>query len=229
MPKADRLTTPACVMWLAALNCLTASAADTNQFSKLDSDLENLALEQLVNVQVTSVSKRETVLFTSPAAISGITQEDIRRSGMTSIPESLRLVPGPDVARIDGRTVYSPVTAADYWNVQDTPLEDIDRIGVIRGPGATLWGANAVNGVINIITKSAKDNGVGIPPENLMRVFNHGFTTNKDGRGFGLHSGALGGDGFGRFLERSKRRARSECHFHPGAALPENGERTWLT
>ena len=146
----------------------------------------DISLEELINIQVTSVSKKETDLFTSPAAIYVITCEDIRRSGMTSLPELLRMVPGMDVARIDanhwaissrgfndqyankllvlidGRTIYSPVTAGVFWNVQDVPLDDIDRIEVIRGPGATLWGANAVNGVINIITKSAKDTQGGL-------------------------------------------------------------------
>ena len=141
----------------------------------------DISLEQLVNIEVTSVSKKETRLNQSPAAITVITQEDIRRSGLTSIPELLRLVPGMDVAQInasdwaissrgfngqyadkllvmvDGRSVYTPVFAGVYWGVQDTVLEDLDRIEIIRGPGATLWGANAVNGVINIITKSARE------------------------------------------------------------------------
>ena len=145
-----------------------------------------MSLQQLINIQVTSVSKKETDLFTAPAAIYVITQEDIRRSGMTSIPELLRMVPGLDVAQIDanhwaisargfndqfatkllvlidGRTIYAPVTAGVLWNVQDVPLDNIDRIEVIRGPGAALWGANAVNGVINIITKSAKDTQGGL-------------------------------------------------------------------
>ena len=171
-----------------AFLCLAARAdADgTNQLAKSADDLENFTLEQLVNIQVTSVSKMETDLFTAPAAIYVITQEDIRRSGLTSIPELLRMVPGLDVARIDanhwaisargfndqyankllvlidGRSVYSPAFGGVYWNVQDTPLADIERIEVIRGPGATLWGANAVNGVINIITKSAKDTQGGL-------------------------------------------------------------------
>jgi iron complex outermembrane receptor protein len=173
-------------MLASGLAMALADAADTNQLSKPSGDLENFTLEQLVNVQVTSVSKKETDLFTAPAAIYVITQEDIRRSGMTTIPELLRMVPGLDVAQIDanhwavssrgfndqyankllvlidGRTVYSPTTSGVFWNVQDTPLDDIDRIEVIRGPGATLWGANAVNGVINIITKSAKDTQGGL-------------------------------------------------------------------
>src|SRR5208283_2624889 len=110
-----------------------------------------------------------------------LTQDDILRSGATSIPEALRLVPGVEVARvdsdhwsigirgfgaviaskllvlIDGRSVYTPLFAGVYWQVQATPLEDIERIEVIRGPGGTIWGANAVDGVINIITKSAKE------------------------------------------------------------------------
>lgn len=130
---------------------------------------------------VTSVSKRPENLSEAPAAIHMITQEDIRRSGATSIPEALRLVPGLQVARVDahtwaisargfndvfankllvvqdGRSVYTPLFSGVFWDVQDTMLEDIDRIEVIRGPGATLWGANAVNGVINIITKKARD------------------------------------------------------------------------
>ena len=115
------------------------------------------------------------------AAVYVITQEDIRRSGVTTIPESLRLAPGVQVARvdsshwavsirgfsstlsrsmlvlIDGRSVYSPLFAGTFWDVQDVMLEDIDRIEVIRGPGGTIWGANAVNGVVNIITKKTKD------------------------------------------------------------------------
>ena len=168
------------------LSALLLEAADTNQVVKSADDLENFTLEQLVNVQVTSVSKKETDLFTAPSAIYVITQEDIRRSGMTSIPEALRMVPGLDVAQIDanhwaissrgfnqqsadkllvlidGRSVYSPVNGGVFWNAQDMPLDDIDRIEIIRGPGAALWGANAVNGVINIISKSAKDTQGGL-------------------------------------------------------------------
>ncbi|NPA94442.1 MAG: TonB-dependent receptor [Thermodesulfobacteria bacterium] len=141
----------------------------------------SMSIQQLMNIKVTSVSKTEEALSDSAAAIYVITQEDIRRSGVTSIPEALRMAPGVQVAQIDankwaitargfndkyankllvlmdGRTVYTPLYSGVYWDVQDTILEDIDRIEVIRGPGATLWGSNAVNGVINIITKSAKE------------------------------------------------------------------------
>src|ERR1700719_3507077 len=143
-------------------------------------DVTALSMEDLMNIQVTSVSKRTQKVADAAAAIFVITQEDLRRSGATSIPEALRLVPGLEVARIDenkwaigsrgfngrfdnkllvlidGRSVYTPLFSGVYWNVQDVMLEDIDRIEVIRGPGATLWGANAVNGVINVITKQAK-------------------------------------------------------------------------
>jgi iron complex outermembrane receptor protein len=168
------------------LRAAVVEAADTNQVPKPATDLENLTLEQLANVQVTSVSKKETDLFASPAAISVVTQDDIRRMGATSIPEALRMVPGMDVAQItgnewavstrgfnseyassllvliDGRTVYTPGSSGVFWDAQDVVMEDLDRIEVIRGPGATLWGANAVNGVINITTKSAKDTQGGL-------------------------------------------------------------------
>ncbi len=153
----------------------TASAAVNHP-----ADLTELTLEQLMNVEITSVSKKEERLWDSAAAVFVITGEDIRRAGVKSIPEALRLAPGLQVAQfgsnrwaisargfnatfsnkllvlIDGRSVYTPLFAGVFWDVQDTLLEDIDRIEVIRGPGGTLWGANAVNGVINVITKRAK-------------------------------------------------------------------------
>jgi iron complex outermembrane receptor protein len=143
--------------------------------------LKQLSLEQLGDVEVTTASKEPEEVWRTPAAVYVITQEDIRRSGATSLPEILRLAPGVEVARIDsdhwsvgirgfgsqfsksvlvlidGRSVYTPLFAGVYWEIQDTLLEDVDRIEVIRGPGGTIWGANAVNGIINIITKSAKD------------------------------------------------------------------------
>ncbi|HTA41057.1 MAG TPA: TonB-dependent receptor [Bryobacteraceae bacterium] len=143
--------------------------------------LKGLSLEELGNIEVVTASKSPVKLSQTPAAVYVITQDDIRRAGVTSIPEALRLAPGVDVAQIDsvkwavgirgfesrlsravlvlidGRSVYSPLFHGVYWEVQDTLLEDIDRIEVIRGPGGTIWGTNAVNGVINIITKNAKD------------------------------------------------------------------------
>jgi iron complex outermembrane receptor protein len=158
---------------------MLASAQQTDSAS--GGRLKGLSLEQLGNIEVTTVSKGPVKLSQTAAAIYVITQEDIRRSGVRTLPEALRLAPGVDVAQIDsvkwavgirgfqsrlsravlvlidGRSVYSPLFHGVYWEVQDTLLEDIDRIEVIRGPGGTIWGANAVNGVINIITKSARE------------------------------------------------------------------------
>src|SRR5260221_13176116 len=144
-------------------------------------DLADLSLEELGNIQITSVSKRAERLSDAAASVFVITAEDIRRSGVTSLPEALRLAPNLQVAQvsasgyaisargfngssanqllvlIDGRSVYTPLFAGVYWDVQDLVLEDINRIEVIRGPGAALWGANAVNVVITITTKKAKD------------------------------------------------------------------------
>lgn len=144
-------------------------------------NLKKLSVEELMNIEVTSVSKSPEKLAEVASAIQVITQEDIRRSGATCLPEALRLSPNLQVAQlhsfawiisargfngvfsnkllvmIDGRTVYSPLFAGVFWDAQSVLLEDVDRIEVISGPGGTLWGANAVNGVINIITKNAKD------------------------------------------------------------------------
>ena len=142
-------------------------------------DLSTLSIEELANIQVTSASKKAESLSRAPAAIYVLTGEDIRRGGFTTLPEALRMVPGLYVARtdshiwqistrgfsdlnnnkmlvlVDGRTVYTPQFGSVFWDVLDIPLENIDRVEVIRGPGGTLWGANAVNGVINIVTKQA--------------------------------------------------------------------------
>lgn len=150
-----------------------------NEFLDMD-------IAQLMQITITSVSKRPQSLSDSAAAVFVITADDIHKMGVTSIPEALRLAPGLQVARvdanqwaitsrgfsgtfankllvmIDGRSVYSPAFSGVYWDMQDTMLEDIDRIEVIRGPGATIWGANAVNGVINIITKKAEDTRGGL-------------------------------------------------------------------
>lgn len=144
-------------------------------------DLRTLSLEELMDLEIVSVTKGEQRRLAVPAAVSVITGEDIRRSGATSLPEALRMAPGLHVARVtgsvwavssrgfssvnsakllvlmDGRSLYTPLFSGVFWDVQDTPLEDIDRIEVIRGPGAALWGANAMNGVINVTTKSARD------------------------------------------------------------------------
>jgi iron complex outermembrane receptor protein len=143
-------------------------------------DLTQLSIEDLENVQVTSASKQAESLFSAPAAIFVLTGEDIRRGGFATLPDALRMVPGLYVAQtnshlwqvsargfsdiqnnkmlvlVDGRSVYSQQLGTVYWDTLDIPLENIERVEVIRGPGGALWGANAVNGVINIVTKTAQ-------------------------------------------------------------------------
>lgn len=162
----------------SAIACCTFfSLSPTHAADYSPEQLADMNLEQLLGATVTSVARREEQLAQSPAAVQVITPEEVRRSGATSIPEVLRLVPGLQVGRvdshnwaissrgfndlyankllvlIDGRSVYTPLFSGVYWDAQDVMLEDIERIEVIRGPGAALWGANAVNGVINVITK----------------------------------------------------------------------------
>jgi iron complex outermembrane receptor protein len=164
-------------LWALALLLAGAPAPALDQSR---GDLTELSLEELMALEVTLAAKIEQPLFQTAGAIYVVTREDIRRSGATSIPEALRMVPGLHVARlgsskwavsargftdlysnkllvlIDGRSVYTPLFAGVFWDAQDVLLEDIDRIEVVRGPGATLWGANAVNGVINIVTRSSR-------------------------------------------------------------------------
>ena len=162
-----------CVVAIAFAASMSARAAGES--------FTDLSLTELMNEPVTTVSKKATRLGDAATAITVITADDVRRNGFTSIPEALRLVPGFNVARIDsshwaisargfnlqysnlllvlidGRSVYTPAYGGVFWDAQDVSLDDLDRIEVIRGPGATLWGANAVNGVVNIITKSSRD------------------------------------------------------------------------
>jgi iron complex outermembrane receptor protein len=160
-------------LWAVGFGLLAATASAQ--------DLRRLTIEELMQIDVTSTARRAEPVGTTAAAVSVITSDDIRRSGVTTIADALTLADGVHVARfnngtwsisargfngstpnkllvmVDGRTVYSPLFAGVFWNTLDYVLEDIDRIEVIRGPGATLWGANAVNGVINIITRHSRD------------------------------------------------------------------------
>ena len=165
--------------WMAALLSAGVAAAHAQDTVLAQRGLADLTLEQLANIIVTSPSRRSEPLSRSAASVYVITGEDIRRSGASSLPEALRLAPNLQVARvdssqyaisargfnstiankllvmIDGRTVYTPLFSGTFWDAQDLLLEDIERIEVVSGPGGTLWGANAVNGVINVITRSA--------------------------------------------------------------------------
>ncbi len=174
------------ILILAGL-CFLVLSATVHAIEDLSQiDITELSLEELMDMKITSVSKKPQKMYDAAAAVFVITQDDIRRSGVTSIPDALRLVPGLEVARIDankwaitsrgfngrfankllvlidGRSVYTPLFSGVFWQMKDTMLEDVERIEVIRGPGATLWGANAVNGVINIITKNASETRGGL-------------------------------------------------------------------
>ena len=186
--------------------------------------LKNMTLEQLGNIEVTTFSKAPTPLHDTPAALYVITREDIFRSGVTTIPDALRLAPGVEVGRlssmtwavsirglqnnfsksvlvlIDGRNVYTPLFAGVYWDVQDLPLEDIDRIEVIRGPAGTIWGPNSANGVINIITRKAADSK-GVQGSALAGDMDHTIDDLQIGDGSGNTSFRLFGRGFERAHE----------------------------
>lgn len=198
---------------LAGLFWLVHATQGTAQSSPSGSpdDLKALSLEELLGLQVSSVARRLTALSDAPSAIQVITGDDIRRAGVTTLAEALRLASNLQVARIDsrqwaisargfngttankllvlidGRTVYTPLYSGVFWDVQDAFLADVDRIEVISGPGASLWGSNAVNGVINVITKSAADT--------------HGLYVSAAGGNELTHDGALRlGGGIGSSL-----------------------------
>lgn len=181
--------------------------------------------EQLLSAKVISVSKKAETVANSPSAVYVVTNEDIIRSGVTNIPDALRMVPGVNVARtdsnswavsirgfnsglankllvlLDGRTIYNPVFGGVLWEAHDLVLEDIDRIEVVRGPGGTLWGANAVNGVINIITKHTVDT-----QGNLASVV---YGNEERGIISARHGGSFGNDGSYRIYSKGFKRDSS--------------------
>ena len=211
--------------------CLLANGATSLQAAEAIQEpvVANLSLEDLMSLEVTSASRKSQSLANTAAAAFVITQEDLRRSGVTNIPDALRMVPGVTVAKIDsskwavtargfngrfarkllvlidGRCVYSPLFSGIFWDVQDTLLEDIERIEVIRGPGATIWGANAVNGVINIITKNASDTTRG-----LIVAQAGNYEQGTVGARYGVHLGEWGAlRVYGKYLNRSDQKTEN--------------------
>ena len=182
-PRALAILVSAAALGMAAPGLATATD-DASAQGVPQGEFADLSIEELANIQVTSVSKKPERLLDAPASVFVITADDIRRAGAASLPDALRLAPNLQVAQVngasyaitarglngggnsapnkllvlvDGRSVYTPLFSGVFWDVQDVMLEDIDRIEVISGPGGTLWGVNAVNGVINITTRSARD------------------------------------------------------------------------
>src|SRR2546426_5466226 len=202
--------TPRRTLFLLVVLAVSAHPARAQQRDSVEA-LKRLTLDQLMNIEVMSVSLRPKRLLETPSGIQVITQDDIRASGATSLPEALRLASNLEVAQvdarqwaisargfnsttankllvlIDGRTVYTPLFSGVFWDVQDVLLSDVDRIEVISGPGATLWGANAVNGVINVITTDAK------APGGLLVAGGGG--PGLRGKGSARYGGALGAHG----------------------------------
>ncbi len=185
-----------------------------------DTNLSDFSIEELMQLDVTLVSRKAKSLQKTSAAVYIITNDDIRHSGVTSVAEALRLAPGVHVARIDankwaisirgnngrfashvlvqidGRTVYSQLFAGVYWDAQDVMLEDIEQIEVVRGPGGTMWGANAVNGVINIVTKSARDTQGSLLSTSIGTEYEYGVSAR--------HGAALGENAWLRVYAKSE-------------------------
>lgn len=198
-----RLVAP--VLFALAISFVPPVAASSTPLN-----IKQLSLEQLMDIDVYSVSRRLEPYQGAPSAIHVLTAEEIRRARVTSVPEALRLVPGVQVARVDankwaisirgfnsrtsnkllvlvdGRSIYDPLFSGVLWESRDVMLEDVERIEVIRGPGGTLWGANAVNGVINIVTKHARDSRGGIAAvgggteERLFGALRYGWQPGKN-------------------------------------------------
>lgn len=223
-----------CVLLSALALPSYALAADSSGLG----DLGDMSLESLGKI-VTSVSRKPEDSFRSAAAIYVISNDDIKASGATHIAEVLRGVPGLDVARfdssnwaissrggnaffsnkllvqVDGRTIYTPLFSGVYWDVQNIPLEDVDRIEVIRGPGATQWGANAVNGIINIITKSAEATQGGYASQ-TVGTFDHSLTDVRYG-------GKIGDNAYYRAYGQFTARGATDTVAGP------SGDNNWTT
>ena len=202
---------------------LTWTPGECSSEDVVDQDWSELSLEELAGLPVMLVSRKEETVWQAPAAVHVIARDDLLRSGVTSIPEGLRMIPGVQVSRIDantwaisargfvdrfankllvlidGRSVYTPLFSGVMWDAQDVALDDVERIEVIRGPGATLWGANAVNGVINVITRDAANT-----QGTSARV---GFGDEERGFVNMRYGGKLGAAGhyriYGKFFERN--------------------------
>lgn len=219
--------------------CTFIAAAPAWALPQPSGGLEDLSLEQLTEVRVTSVSRREERLASAPASIYVITADDIRRSGATNIVDALRLAPNLFVGRgdanqavigargqyagtsdkmlvlVDGRSIYTPLFSGIFWDAQQFVLEDIDRIEVISGPAATLWGANGVNGVINITTRSARE---------TVGTLATAFGGNDERGAVVRHGASLGGDASWRaYAKYRKTDART---LESGASARDEAERT---
>jgi iron complex outermembrane recepter protein len=211
---------------LALALAVAAATRAAAQQPEREPDLADLDIEELGRIRITSTSRRPEPASRAAAAVYVITREDIRRAGAGSLPEALRLAPGLQVARvtardwsitsrgfaeqspnkllvlIDGRAVYSPLFAGVFWDVQDVPLEDVERIEVILGPGATLWGSNAVNGVINVVTRPAADSRGGLVSARAG-TSDHLRATGRWGAAIGARSSLRA---YGTFVDRAPSR-----------------------
>jgi iron complex outermembrane receptor protein len=218
----------------ALLLCPAGHAVAAQDMTAGTGALKSLSIEELMDIEVTSVSRTAETLSSAAAAISVVTNEDIRRAGATTIPEALRGVPGLHVARrnsnswavssrgfssinsekllvlSDSRSIYTPLLSGVTWDVQDYLLQDIERIEVIRGPGASLWGANAVNGVINITTKHAR---------NTQGTLVSGMVGTEEGSAAVRSGGEFGESGFFRVFGQYSDR---DSTFHPGATSSDD-------
>ena len=217
------MRTTAVALLLCVCSCATAASDGSSTGA-----LKRLSLEELMDIEVTSVSRTAETLSSAAAAVSVLTNEDMQRSGATTIPEVLRGVPGLHVARrnsnswavssrafssinsekllvlSDTRSIYTPLFSGVQWDVQDYLMQDIERIEVIRGPGASLWGSNAVNGVINITTKHAR---------NTQGTLLSAMLGTEEGGAAVRSGGTFGESGFFRVFGQYSDRGET---FHPG-------------